>query len=97
MYVVQHEFEDKYTGEVIKVGTVVEIKEGERKQNLLERQLIVKAKVLKLAQGAEMLKPETNTSELTVKEIKSLLTEKRITFEDKARKDELVKLLEGAE
>lgn len=48
MYVVQHEFQDKYTGQPVKVGTIVEIPDGERKTYLLENQLIVEAKTVKL-------------------------------------------------
>lgn len=40
---------------------------------------------------------ESNVNELTVKQIKTILDEKGIKYDAKAKKDELIKLLEGAE
>ena len=48
MLVVKHEFQDKYSGKVIKVGTILEIEDEDRKKDLLSRQLIVEADVLVL-------------------------------------------------
>lgn len=96
MLVVKFDFEDKFTGEIIKAGTIVEIEDGTRKEELLQRQLIAEAEVLKLTNENET-EIETEELELTVKEIKALLTEKGIAFDDRARKDDLLKLLEGAE
>lgn len=43
------------------------------------------------------VKSDAVTSPLTVKEIKALLDEKGIEYEAKTKKEDLVKLLEGAE
>lgn len=46
---------------------------------------------------ASEVKPDAVTSPLTVKEIKVLLGGKGIEFDAKAKKEDLIKLLEGAE
>lgn len=99
MYVVRHTFEDKYTGRAILVGTIVKLEEGDRKDYLLGNGLVEEAEVVFLPNddpGAEA-DSEVGRHELTVKEIKAKLDEKGIEYDDKARKDELLKLLDGAE
>ena len=97
MLVVKHEFQDKYSGKVIKVGTILEIEDENRKKNLLSRQLIVEADVLVLKKDNKEIEQDDQAeeSELTIKEIKSMLDEKGIEYSAKARKDELISLLEG--
>lgn len=46
---------------------------------------------------APEVKSDAATSPLTVKELKALLDEKGIEYDAKAKKEDLVKLLEGAE
>ena len=46
---------------------------------------------------ASEVKSEAAASPLTVKELKALLDEKGIEYDAKAKKEDLVKLLEGAE
>mgnify|MGYP000948414036 CR=1 FL=1 len=46
---------------------------------------------------AQAEKQKVNYSEKTKEELKALLTEREIEFDDRAKKDELIKLLEGAE
>ena len=90
MLVVKHEFQDKYSGKVIKVGTVLEIEDENRKKDLLSRQLIVEADVLVLKQD-----DQAEESELTVKEIKSMLDEKGIEYTPRDNKAKLLQLLKG--
>ena len=73
MLVVKHEFQDKYSGKVIKVGTILEIEDENRKKDLLSRQLITEADVLVLKQD-----DQEEESELTINDIKSMLDEKVI-------------------
>lgn len=47
-------------------------------------------------QGAEPA-PSISFAELTVKQLKELISEKGIEFDPKAKKEDLIKLLEGAE
>lgn len=90
MLVVKHEFQDKYSGKVIKVGTILEIEDEDRKKDLLSRQLIVEADVLVLKQD-----DQAEESELTVKEIKSMLDEKGIEYTPRDNKAKLLQLLKG--
>lgn len=95
MFVVRHTFEDKYTGRAILAGTIVKLEDGDRKDYLLDNGLVEEAEVVFLPNddpGAE-----TGKHELTVKEIKAKLDEKGIEYDDRARKDELLKLLDEAE
>lgn len=94
MYVVKHEFEDKFTGQAIKVGTIVELEEGERKDYLLENQLVAEAEVVKLP---NRLPADEEVEDLSVKEIKGRLDQLGIEYDKKAKKDDLMKLLEEAE
>lgn len=89
MLVVKHEFQDKYSGKVIKVGTILEIEDEDRKKDLLSRQLIVEADVLVLKDD------QAEESELTVKEIKSMLDEKGIEYTPRDNKAKLLQLLKG--
>ncbi len=89
MLVVKHEFQDKYSGKVIKVGTILEIEDENRKKDLLSRQLIVEADVLVLKDD------QAEESELTVKEIKSMLDEKGIEYTPRDNKAKLLQLLKG--
>jgi len=90
MLVVKHEFQDKYLGKVIKVGTILEIEDENRKKDLLSRQLIVEADVLVLKQD-----DQEEESELTIKEIKSMLDEKGIEYTPRDNKAKLLQLLKG--
>lgn len=90
MLVVKHEFQDKYSGKVIKVGTILEIEDENRKKDLLSRQLIVEADVLVLKQD-----DQEEESELTIKEIKSMLDEKGIEYTPRDNKAKLLQLLKG--
>ena len=90
MLVVKHEFQDKYSGKVIKVGTILEIEDENRKKDLLSRQLIVEADVLVLKQD-----DQAEESELTVKEIKLMLEEKGIEYTPRDNKAKLLQLLKG--
>ncbi|SKB36038.1 hypothetical protein SAMN02745120_1022 [Acetoanaerobium noterae] len=90
MLVVKHEFQDKYSGKVIKVGTILEIEDENRKKDLLSRQLIVEADVLVLKQD-----DQEEESELTVKEIKLMLEEKGIEYTPRDNKAKLLQLLKG--
>lgn len=98
MYVVRHTFEDKYTGRAILAGTIVKLEEGDRKGYLLGNGLVEEAEVVFLPNddpGAEVdSESEVDRHELTVKEIKAKLDEKGIEYDNRARKDELLKLLE---
>lgn len=89
MLVVKHEFQDKYSGKVIKVGTILEIEDENRKKDLLSRQLIAEADVLVLKDD------QAEESELTVKEIKSMLDEKGIEYTPRDNKAKLLQLLKG--
>ena len=46
MLIVKHGFQDKYTGESIKEGTIIEIEDESRKQDLIKRQLVGEAEVI---------------------------------------------------
>lgn len=46
MLIVKHGFQDKYTGESIKEGTIIEIEDEPRKQDLIKRQLVGEAEVI---------------------------------------------------
>ena len=89
MLVVKHEFQDKYSGKVIKVGTILEIEDENRKKDLLSRQLIIEADVLVLKDD------QAEESELTVKEIKLMLEEKGIEYTPRDNKAKLLQLLKG--
>lgn len=107
MLVVRHEFKDKYTDKVIKVGTVLEIEDEERKKDLLSRQLIEEAEVLILKKGKndekeaekiENIKENTTNideSELTVREIKKMLDDAGIEYSPRDNKAKLLELLKG--
>lgn len=49
------------------------------------------------AEARKIVEPITKDPELTIKELKTLLDEKGIEYDAKAKKEELIKLLEGAE
>ena len=95
MLVVKHEFQDKYSGKVIKVGTILEIEDENRKKDLLSRQLITEADVLVLKKDNKEIEQDDQAeeSELTVKEIKSMLDEKGIEYTPRDNKAKLLQLL----
>lgn len=97
MLVVKHEFQDKYSGKVIKVGTILEIEDENRKKDLLSRQLIVEADVLVLKKDNKEIEQDVQAeeSELTVKEIKLMLDEKGIEYTPRDNKAKLLQLLKG--
>ncbi len=90
MLVVRHEFKDKFTGESIKVGTILKIEDEERKKELIDRQLIEEAEVLVLKNEIEV---EHKEDERTVKEIKQLLDDAGIKYGPKDNKSALLELL----
>lgn len=101
MLVVKSDFQDKYTGQVIKVGTIVEVEDLKRKEYLLENQLIAEAEtiILKKVTGfekdsiTEVENEPKNMDEMTVKEIKAILDKKGIEYSPRDTKSELIKLL----
>ena len=97
MLVVKHEFQDKYSGKVIKVSTILEIEDEDRKKDLLSRQLIVEADVLVLKKDNKEIEQDVQAeeSELTVKEIKLMLDEKGIEYTPRDNKAKLLQLLKG--
>lgn len=111
MLIVKHGFQDKYTGESIKEGTVIEIEDESRKQDLIKRQLVGEAEVIILKkheateESVNVAEPEAEKdakvlnesefNEMTVKQIKELLDQKGIEYSFRAKKDELIELLGG--
>lgn len=101
MLVVKSDFQDKYTGQVIKSGTIVEVEDEKRKEYLLENQLICEAEtiILKKVTGfekdsiTEVENESKNMDEMTVKEIKAILDKKGIEYSPRDTKSELIKLL----
>lgn len=101
MLVVKNDFQDKYTGKVIKSGTIVEVEDLKRKEYLLENQLIAEAEtiILKKVTGfekdsiTEASSEPKNMDEMTVKEIKAILDKKGIEYSPRDTKSELIKLL----
>lgn len=111
MLIVKHGFQDKYTGESIKEGTIIEIEDEPRKQDLIKRQLVGEAEVIILKkheateESVNVAEPEAEKdakvlnesefNEMTVKQIKELLDQKGIEYSFRAKKDELIELLGG--
>lgn len=101
MLVVKNDFQDKYTGRIIKAGTIVEVEDLKRKEYLLENQLIAEAEtiILKKVTGfekdsiTEVENEPKNMDEMTVKEIKAILDKKGIEYSPRDTKSELIKLL----
>lgn len=111
MLIVKHGFQDKYTGESIKEGTIIEIEDEPRKQDLIKRQLVGEAEVIILKkheateESVNVAEPEAEKdakvlnesefNEMAVKQIKELLDQKGIEYSFRAKKDELIELLGG--
>lgn len=82
MYTVIKLFKDKYTGQIYKPGDSFKSDEKDRIKDLINRGLIKK-------------NTEQSYDTLTKKEIIKLLRERNIEYNPKAKKEELIKLLEG--
>ena len=63
MLIVKHGFQDKYTGESIKEGTIIEIEDESRKQDLIKRQLVGEAEVIILKKHEAITEESVNVAE----------------------------------
>lgn len=85
MYKVIKEFHDKYNlNKVYKVGEEFSSNDNRRIKNLLERGLIERVE-------------EPSFNSLTKREIIELLEEKGIAYNARAKKEELIELLQGGD
>lgn len=84
MYKVIKLFKDKYNGQIYKIGDVFESDDTARINDLINRGLI---------EGE--VQPSYNS--LTKKEIVELLEEKGIAYNARAKKEELIELLQGGD
>lgn len=84
MYKVIKLFKDKYNGQIYKIGDVFECDDTARINDLINRGLI---------EGE--VQPSYNS--LTKKEIVELLEEKGIAYNARAKKEELIELLQGGD
>lgn len=83
MYKVIREFHDKYNlKKIYKAGDKFNSNEPNRIRNLLQRGLIERV-------------DQSSYNSLTKKEIIKILKERNIEYDSRAKKEELIKLLEG--
>lgn len=78
-YEVIRRFRDKYTGEIYLPGDSFKSNETDRINDLINRKLIKEV--------------QQDYNDLTKKELIALLNDKKIKFDAKANKDELIELL----
>lgn len=100
MYTVIKPFRDKYTGEIILPGSTFICDENNRIKDLISRGLIKKTKKEDGDWKDYLQKyPATDDylSSFTKKELQAMLDEKGIEYNARAKKEELIVLLQGGD